>query len=172
MISRILLCLFLLACCFSIAYSQKMLLLEQRGKLINTRFYVGQTLHFRLKGSEPYWYKRTITDIPGTENTVVLGDQLVQVEDIAAIKMARKGRWKRFSAHMIIAGSQLALATAQAIAYKQYEYAPLFLASAAATCYGTYLKFPKKVRLGKRSRLIATNIQFANDGEIPAPPGN
>lgn len=172
MFPRILLCLFVLTGCFSAAYSQKMLLLEQRGKLKNTRFYIGQMLHFRLKGSEPYWYKRTITDIPGTGNTVVLGDQLVQVEDIAAIKMARKGRWKRFSAHMILFGSQLALATAEAIAYKQYEYAPLFLVSAAATCYGTYLKFPKKVRLGKRSRLIATDIRYANEGEIPTPPGN
>ena len=116
-----------------------MLLLEETGKLRNTRFYVGQTLHYRLVGRENYWYSRKITDILPEANTLVLGDQLVAVEDIAAIQIKRKSRWKRFAPKLILFGAQLSLATVQAVADKRWGYTPLFLVSAAATTYGTFL---------------------------------
>jgi len=58
-ISMILLCL---SFCLTQVRAQKMLLLEETGKLRNTRFYVGQSLQYRLVGRENYWYTRKITD--------------------------------------------------------------------------------------------------------------
>lgn len=164
--------LFLLSCCISKPYAQKMLLLEETGKLRNTRFYVGQTLHFRLAGRENYWYSRKITNILPDAHSLILGDQLVAVEDIAAIRVKRNGRWKRFAPKLILFGSQLALATALAVADKRWEYAPLFLVSAASTAYGTFILSPKKIKLNGRKRLIATEIRFSDTQELPPPPQN
>lgn len=164
--------LFLLSCCISKPYAQKMLLLEETGKLRNTRFYVGQTLHFRLVGRENYWYSRKITNILPDAHSLILGDQLVAVEDIAAIRVKRNGLWKRFAPKLILFGSQLALATALAVADKRWEYAPLFLVSAASTAYGTFILSSKKIKLNGRKRLIATEIRFSDTQELPPPPQN
>jgi len=150
--------------------AQKMLLLEETGKLRSTRFYVGQDLHFRLAGRENYWYTRKITDILAESNAVKLGENIVQVEDIVAIRVKRANQWKRFAPKLVVFGSQLGFATALAVAKKQWGYAPLFLVSVASTAYGTYLLTDKKIKLNKRRRLLATDIRLWDGAEIPVPP--
>jgi hypothetical protein len=150
--------------------AQKMLLLEETGKLRSTRFYVGQNLQFRLVGRENYWYTRKITDILAESNAVKLGENIVEVEDIAAIRVKRKSPWKRFAPKLVVFGAQLGFATALAMADKRWGYAPLFLVSAASTMYGTYLLTDKKIKLNKRRRLLAAEIRFSDVEEIPVPP--
>jgi hypothetical protein len=166
-ISMILLCL---SVCLTQARAQKMLLLEETGKLRSTRFYVGQNLQYRLVGRENYWYTRKITDILAESNAVVLGENIVEVEDIAAIRVKRKSQWKRFGPKLVIFGAQLSLATGLALADKRWEYAPLFLVSAASTTFGMYLITDQKIKLNQRKRLLATEIRFSDQQEIPVPP--
>lgn len=150
--------------------AQKMLLLQRAHKLENTRFYVGQTIRFRMKGHENYWYTRKITDVLAAEKIVMLNDVPVNVCDIAAIKVPRSRFLRRLSARMMVLGPQLTLASGVAIGYRQYVYAPLFPVGLFVTGWGIYLRIPKKVKLGDANHLIASQIGFSESQEIPPPP--
>jgi hypothetical protein len=70
----------------------------------------------------------------------------------------------------VIFGAQLSFATGLALADKRWEYAPLFLVSAASATFGMYLITDQKIKLNQRKRLLATEIRFSDQQEIPVPP--
>src|SRR5690349_8115112 len=108
---RILLFLALLAGAVSGLHAQKMLLIERANRAKTTRLYIGESLRFRMKGEENYWYHRTITDILPESRTLLLDNFVVKVDSIAMIKVGRKGIWRITGGALLTLGASLALAT-------------------------------------------------------------
>ena len=70
--------------------AQKVLQMEKRGKIKTTKFYLGEELIFRLKGSKE-WYTDIMVDIKVEEKIIVFSERFVKVSDITTIKEYRRG---------------------------------------------------------------------------------
>jgi len=70
--------------------AQKVLQMEKRGKINTTKFYLGEELIFRLKGSRE-WYTDIMIDIKVEEDIIVFSEQFVKVSDITMLKKYRRG---------------------------------------------------------------------------------
>ena len=71
-------------------HAQKVLQMEKRGKVKTKKFYLGEEIIFRLKGSKA-WYNDIMIDIKVEENIIVFSERFVKVSDITMIKKYRRG---------------------------------------------------------------------------------
>ncbi|MCB0524974.1 MAG: hypothetical protein R3A50_03515 [Saprospiraceae bacterium] len=164
--------LFICIALLSPAFGQKMLLIEKANRARTTKMYVGETLHFRLKGKENYWYTRTITDILPESNTLLLDNFPVKLDSIGMLKVSRRQVWRLFGASFFTLGASLALATTVGKVIYQDENvdAPkLYALSAVSLGAGWFMLSPRKLKLGEKFRLRIIEIKFP-DPIIPPPP--
>lgn len=70
--------------------AQKMLLLEKTTKVKPHKFFVGETLTYKLDERQATWFSDEIMDILPEENALVLGIQKVRIEDIAELRFRRR----------------------------------------------------------------------------------
>lgn len=162
----------ILICFFAVsAFSQKMLVLERANRAKTTKMYVGESLRFRLKGPENYWYDRTITDILPESNTLLLDNFAVKLDSIVQIKVRRKPIVRLLSGTIFTFGASLAFATTIAALYRDdgIAYAGLYGTAAGSMGLGLAFSTPRKLKLGKRHRLRIIEIRFP-DPLIPPPP--
>ena len=153
---------------------QKMLLIEKANRAKTTKLYIGDELHYRLRGEENYWYSRTITDMLPESKTLLLDNFAVRVDSISVIKVRRKPIWRILGGAFFSFGATLTLATTAGRFFyndKDVEILPLYTTAAASLGAGWYLNTPRKLRLGKKFRLRAIEIKFP-DPWVPVPPEN
>ena len=169
---RIFLPLLFLFSSISSLFSQKMLLIERANRAKTTKLYVGETLHFRLKGKEDYWYSRSITEIYPESNTLLLDNFPVKLEDIARIKVRRKPIWRIAGGALFSLGATMTLATTVGkVLYndKEINAVKLYSISAVSLGAGWLMLKPRKLKLGEKHRLRIVEVKFP-DPLIPPPP--
>ncbi len=160
-------CWFLLLLITAPAFSQKMLLLERANQAKTTKFFIGETLRFRLAGPENYWYERNITDILSESNLLLLDNFPVHLDSIAEIRVSRRPIWRITGASLLSFGGTMALAaTAGRLLYndKELDLPKLYGISAASLGTGAFMLSKRKLTLGKKHRLRIIEISF------PKPP--
>lgn len=142
---------------------QKMLLLERANNAKPTKMYIGDNLHYRLKGQEDYWYNRTITDMLPEKNTLLLDNFAVPLDDISQLKVRRKGIWRIAGGTLFTFGASLAFATTIAALYKDKgtNYGALYATSVGAAGIGFYLNTKRTLKLDQKHRLRIIEIQFS-----------
>lgn len=151
---------------------QKMLLLEKANRAKTTKLYIGDELHFRLKGKENYWYSRTITDMLPESKTLMLDNFAVRVDSISVIKVRRKPIWRILGGAFFSFGATLTLATTAGRYFyndREVKVVPLYSTAALSLGAGWFLNTPRKLKLGKRHRLRAVEVKFP-DPWVPIPP--
>ncbi len=156
---------------FTPVFGQKMLLLERANRVRSTQFYIGETIRFRLKGAENYWYERTITDIlPGTK-TLLLDNFAVRLDSIAQMKVSRKKVTRFVGGTIFTFGASLAFATTIGALYrdKRIDYGAYYAVSGATAGLGYLMNTPRKVTLGKKHRLRIVEISFPTS-DLPVKP--
>lgn len=72
------------------AFAQKILRLETPSNLKRIEYYVGSNITFRLH-EDPNWYTRTITDMDFGQKMLIFEVGRLPIEDIEAVKIARRG---------------------------------------------------------------------------------
>lgn len=157
-----LLFLALFALCSS-AFGQKMLLLERANRAHTTKFYVGQSLHFRLAGEEDYWYERSITDILPESNTLLLDNFPVKVSDIAALRVHRQPIYRIIGGALATFGATLALAaTVGRFGYndRDLQLGKLYGTAAASGATGWFLLKKRTLHMGDTHRLRPIEIKM------------
>lgn len=119
---------------------------------------------FRLQGEEDYWYKRTITDLLPEGNSLMLDHQLVRIEDIAALKISRKGYVRLIGSSLLTFGVSMGVAITAAVLYRDFDYnfPALIGAGAGSFLAGTYLLTPRKIKMGDKFRLRIIEIRFGD----------
>ncbi|MCB0577280.1 MAG: hypothetical protein KDC61_22160 [Saprospiraceae bacterium] len=152
----------------ALGFGQKILLLEKANRAKTTKFYIGESLSYRLAGKEDYWYDRSITDMLPESNTILLDNFPVKLGDISELKMRRRPIWRLVGGVLYAGGATLALATTIAALYKDKDtnYGALYAASAGSFGIGYFLNTKRKLKLGEKRRLRLIEIRFQ------APPGN
>jgi hypothetical protein len=143
-------------------FSQKMLLLEKANCAKTTKMYIGEPLHFRLAGSENYWYQRTITDMLPEKSTLLLDNFAVNLGDISQIKVRRKGVWRITGGLTFAFGATLTLATTIAALYgdKDVNYGAYYATAAGSLGVGYFLSTKRKLKLGEKHRLRLVEVKF------------
>jgi len=76
------------------AQAQKVLQMEKRGKVKTKKFYLGEEITYKLKGSKD-WYTDIMVDIKIEEDIIVFSERFVKVSDIKAIKSYKNARFAR-----------------------------------------------------------------------------
>lgn len=152
-------------------YAQKMLLLERANRAKTTKYYVGETLRYRLAGKENYWYERSITDILPESKTLLLDNFPVKLDSISQIKVRRKGYVRLIGGTLFAFGGSLAFATTVGLLYRDKSVDPvkLYGTSVVSMGIGWLMNTPRKLKLGKKFRLRIIEIKFP-DPLIPPPP--
>ncbi|MEZ4892058.1 MAG: hypothetical protein R2778_03460 [Saprospiraceae bacterium] len=146
--------LFICIALLSPAFGQKMLLIEKANRARTTKMYVGETLHFRLKGKENYWYTRTITDILPESNTLLLDNFPVKLDSIGMLESKSPTGLALVWRFVFYFGSIACLATTVGKVIYQDENvdAPkLYALSAVSLGAGWFMLSPRKLKLGKNS---------------------
>jgi len=89
-------------------FGQKFVQMEKYGTLKVKRYYIGETLTFRLEGDK-YWYTDVITDILPDDGLIVFANRAVKVKDITFLKSFHNAAWSKGLAMKlyIFAGSWL-----------------------------------------------------------------
>lgn len=151
--------------------AQKMLLLERANRAKTTKYYIGETLRYRLAGRENYWYQRSITDIMPASKTIMLDNFPVKLDSISEIKVHRKGVWRFLGGTVFAFGGSLAFATTVGLLYHDKSVKPGYYYGTSIVTMGVgyLLNTPRKLRLGNKFRLRAIEISFP-DPLIPPPP--
>lgn len=151
-------------------HGQKLLLLEQANVVKPVKLGIGDRLVFKLQGEEDYWYQRTITDILPEGNSLMLDHQLVRLEDIAALKISRKGYVRLVGSALVTFGVSMGVAITAAVLYRDFDYnfPALIGAGAGSFLAGSYLLTPRKIKMGKKFRLRIIEIKFGDT----APPSS
>ncbi|MBL7825607.1 MAG: hypothetical protein JNJ57_03180 [Saprospiraceae bacterium] len=158
---------------FSSLFAQKMLLIERANRAKTTKLYVGDYLHFRLKGREDYWYHREITDLLPESKTLMLDNFAVRLDSISQIKVRRKVGARIAGGALFSFGATLTLATvAGRYLYndKDVNAPKLFSMAAISLGAGWWLSKPRKLKLGNKHRLRIIEVKFP-DPIIPVYPG-
>ena len=75
-------------------YGQKFVQMEKYGTLKVKRYYVGETLTFRLEGDK-YWYTDVIRDILPEDDLIVFENRAVKVKDITFLKSFHNAAWSK-----------------------------------------------------------------------------
>lgn len=87
-----LLCVFLLP--LSLA-GQKAILLEKQGSLRTEKFFVGETLVYKIKQDRKHWLEEAILDVDIESGYILFEHRTVPVQDIIAIQIRDAGRVTR-----------------------------------------------------------------------------
>ncbi len=154
---------FALLICPTLAFGQKMLLLERANRAKTTKFYLGQVLQFRLVGEEDYWYERKITDILAESNTLLLDNFPVKVSDIAALRVHRQPIWRIVGGALTTFGFSMAVAaTAGRFAYNDrgLQLGKLYGTSVVSAGTGLFLLKKRTLHMGDTHRLRAIEVKF------------
>jgi hypothetical protein len=143
-------------------FSQKMLLLEKANSAKTTKMYIGEPLHYRLKGAENYWYQRAITDMLPEKNTLLLDNFAVNLGDINELKVRRKGVWRITGGTLFAFGATLTLATTIAAIYgdNDVNYGAYYATAAGSLGVGYFLSTKRKLKLGDKHRLRLIEVKF------------
>lgn len=159
---RLLLLIFLMTQLGSAAFAQKMLILERANRAKTTKMYIGESLNYRMKGAEDYWYQSTITDILPETKTLLLDNFPVKVDSIAEIKVRRSGLTRIIGGALVTFGASLAFANTIAILYRDKNTPFLAYYGVAVGSFGagSLLLTRKKLKLGKKHRLRIIEIKF------------
>lgn len=149
--------------------AQKMLLLEKTTKVKPQKFFIGETLTYKLDEHQATWFSDEILDILPEENALVLGIQKVRIEDIAALRFHRPlidglGRKTGVFGAQLIFFSTLGL-----VAFDDLN-AKKGLAIGGGAIGASFLtikllKF-KRVKMGHRHRLRTIEIPVFLKGQI------
>lgn len=150
-------------------HAQKVLQMEQRGKVKTKKHYLGEELTFQLEGGST-WYTDVMIDIKVEEEIIVFSERFVKVGDIKTIKSYKNAHfanrtekslysfgaaWLLFSLGGTLAGEPL-----NDLAWK---------VPAASAGLGFLIKkifYTRKYRIGKRRRLRALDLSFNKDMQL------
>lgn len=160
---RFFFCCCLLCGCVACAFAQKMLLLERTNRDAPTKYFVGETLHFRLAGEEDYWYERTITDMMPESGLLFLDQMPVRVSEITALRVHRRPIWRIGGGLLFTFGATLALATTVGrFGYgdRDLRLGRLYGTSAAAGTAGWWLLKKRRLTLGEKHRLRLIEVKI------------
>lgn len=148
--------------------AQKLLLIEQANSVKPTKLGIGDRLVFRLEGEEDYWYERTITDILPEGNSLMLDNQLVRLEDISALKVARKGVVRLIGSTLFTFGASMGVAVIAAVLYRDFDYnfPALIGTGVGSSLAGMYLLTPRKIKMGEKFRLRIIEIRFGDSAPV------
>jgi hypothetical protein len=157
--------LFLLVGVASPVFAQKMLLVEKRFKVKPRKIYVGETLHFRLKGKENYWYKSTIDDILPDRKLLLLDNQPVHIDSISAIYLPKHKISRILGSALLTFGVTLTFASSVAFLNRKndeqpYNFPLLFATAGASTLVGYRMVINKKLKMGEKYRLRTIEVKF------------
>jgi hypothetical protein len=141
-------------------HGQKIMQLEWANRVRARKFYVGESLYFRLKGPENYWYLREITDI--RPDSIILLDAVpVKIGDIAAIKLPKPRVYNIIGSALISFGGTLVLATTYSLGKgDQPNIKALYPVAAGCLGTGIWMVKPKKHVMGKKRRLRLLQIDY------------
>ncbi len=140
---------------------QKMLILERANRVKTTKYYIGETLTFRLKGDEDYWYKRQITDIMTDQKSLMLDNYVVKLEDIDKLRIPKPSIVRYLGGTVFSFGASLVFASTVAAIYGSDErYGLLYGGAVTSMGLGYFMGSRKKIKIGKKFRLRATEIRF------------
>lgn len=163
--------LFLLFFIFSIlpSQAQKVLQMEKRGKVKTKKFYLGEEITYRLKGSKDF-ITDVMIDIKVEEELIVFSQSFVKIGDIKTIKSYKNAQkvkyaqgslytfgaaWLLFSLGGTLAGEPLNELTWQV--------------PATSLAFGFLIRrifYVKKYRMGKRRRLRVLDLSFNKDMQL------
>lgn len=149
--------------CAAGAFAQKMLLLERANRAAPTKYFVGQTLHFRYVGEEGYWYRSTITDMMPESGLLFLDQMPVRLSDIAALKVHRRPVYRIGGGMLFIFGATLALAaTVGRFGYgdRDLRLGALYGTAAASGSAGWWMLRKRRIILGERHRLRLIELKI------------
>lgn len=76
------------------SHAQKILQMEKRGKAKTKKFYLGEEITYKLKGSKD-WNTDVMLDIKVKDNIIVFSERYVKVSDIKAIKSYKNARFAK-----------------------------------------------------------------------------
>lgn len=157
--------LFLLFGVVSPAFAQKMLLVEKRYKVKPRKIYAGETLHFRLKGKENYWYKSAIDDILPDRKMLLLDNQLVHIDSISAIYIPKHKISRIIGSALLTFGITLSFASTVAFLNRRndeqnYNFPLLYATAGASTLVGYRMVINKKLKMGNKYRLRTIEVKF------------
>jgi hypothetical protein len=150
---------------FSTVFAQKMLLVEKRYKVKPRKIYAGETLHFRLKGKEDYWYKSAIDDILPDRKLLLLDNQPVHIDSISAIYIPKHKISRIVGSALLTFGITLTFASSVAFLNRKndeqpYNFPLLFASAGASTLVGYRMVINKKLKMGKKYRLRVIEVRF------------
>ncbi|MCB0664483.1 MAG: hypothetical protein KDC80_01615 [Saprospiraceae bacterium] len=77
------------------AFGQKAILLERQGSLRTDKFFVGETLVFKLKNDRKHWLEEVILDLDLEEGYVLFEHRTIPLKDIIAIQIRDAGKGTR-----------------------------------------------------------------------------
>ncbi|MEM1323891.1 MAG: hypothetical protein AAGG75_26765 [Bacteroidota bacterium] len=145
--------------------AQKFIQLEKTTSLKTKRFYIGETLTFRLNGDK-YWYEDVIKDILVDDGLVVFYNRAVKVEDISAIKTYKDAGWSRAWAWRlwVFGGAYaffnfVALPFDLAVSINALTWQVPSVALIAGLALRLIFK-SKKYKIGKKRRLRLMDLEF------------
>ncbi len=163
-----LLILLLIALC-PLVKGQKAILLEKRGSLHTQKYFVGETLIYKLSHDRKHWLSEVITDIHIEDNYIEFENRIVHVDSIFALREAA-GKGAR-TASQLLKGFGISWTFWMGVSLILGED---FSWTNAAIGTGSYLvgdllkiAFFKTHRLKKRKRLRLIDLTF-----VPPPTTN
>lgn len=74
--------------------AQKFIQMEKYGTLKVKRYYIGESLTYRLKG-DSYWYTDVVKDILPDDGLIVFENRAVKVKDITFLKSFHNAAWSK-----------------------------------------------------------------------------
>lgn len=143
----------------SLVSAQKMLLLEKAGRAKTTRIYVGETIRFKLRG-QPGWYSRTLTDVLPAEKSVLLGQEIIPIEDISHLKRPRNRVLRMLGGQLLVFSATLTLAAGASLIDHEKPKAFWLPIGLVSTAGGLLLVKNKIIKLGKKRRLRAIDLTW------------
>jgi len=146
-------------------FTQKMLLIEKRYKVKSRKIYAGETLHFRLKGKEDYWYKSAIDDILPDRKLLLLDNQPVHIDSISAIYIPKPKITRIVGSALLTFGITLTFASSVAFLNRKndeqpYNFPLLFASAGTSTLVGYRMVINRKIKMGKKYRLRVIEVKF------------
>ena len=156
----------LLLCCFlnSLLDAQVYLQIERKNTLKKIKLFEGEEIKFKTKEFKDTWRTETIENIIPESNTLVMGGDLFQLEEIHAISLLRKPflfnlgtQLQRLGLTLAVYGTIVDLANWEEFGLEGY------IVSAGISTLGTILKmiFKKKVfNMSKKHRLRIIDTRF------------
>ncbi|MCB0686886.1 MAG: hypothetical protein KDC53_10180 [Saprospiraceae bacterium] len=77
------------------SWSQKALLLERVGTLKTRKYFVGETLVYKLKNDRKHWLEEVIVDLDLDAGYILFENRTIPIDDIFAIQIRDAGRGAR-----------------------------------------------------------------------------